>query len=367
MLESNWSEDGWSVEKTLLQLHRFVGVGGGRNIFRKDAPDGIEDEDEVKGEVVSSRSKRSANDINEEEFVAKYREYMFNVATSLGAEASNITKRELNDALELGVALRTLLSTEKFPMNNKSEKTSDESSQLRTELDLFRWLELFDKFKVNFKSRSLDYSISVRDNFKKLKELYPKRVFANYLVWRIIDFSPLFLHEEATENLFKLASQAYGLLDKDQRWKLCTKITNTYASLASSSLYIREYFPPESRRAAEEMVNKIVEEFKRTIETSSWMDESTKQKAIKRLESLKKVIGYDERLQDIAEVENFYSKLTKDFDGNFFYTGLQLSVQIADKTFKHKYRKQPDWTLYSLPTSTKALYNQNDNTMCTKL
>lgn len=361
VLSRDWKGQGWSIEKSLSDLHDYIGVREVENVLRKRAPDAFSEDlynsEQIKG---SARSKRAADD---DSFFTEYLDYMFKTAIALGADDSIDTRHELGEALELGIALSHLLSGSKF--NRTSGVEQDEKIALKSELDWLAWLEIFHGFKLrNYETQLLNKRFSVYDNLKKLKMEFPKRAFANYILWRIVDFSQQFLDDEAQDNVIKFYQKSYGVLDKEQRWKLCTRMTNTYATLASGSLYVKDFFPEASRIAALEMVDNIKEEFQLAIKSSSWMDEKTKTGALDTLGSLTTYMGYDERLLDISEVEKYYGKPEKDFSHSFYCTGVQLNVHRADKAFKHKYRNESDWTVYSKPTTTQASYNRKDNTIC---
>ena len=207
-------------------------------------------------------------------------------------------------------------------------------------------------------------STIIIDNLKDLKTRFSKRTFANYIVWRIIDFTTQFLDDDALESTLRLFKSIYGVIDREQRWKLCTRITRKYAELASGSMYINDYFPKESRDIAVVMVQTIIDEFRHTIRKSEWMDEQTKTGALNTVNNLKVFIGYDERLLNEDEVEKYYHGIEKDFASEFLYLALQLNIQQTDKSFKHKFRNVSNWTVYAKPTTTKASYNRKDNSIC---
>lgn len=357
--KDKWNENDWSWEKTLLKLHEFVGIGENENIFRTKQNSKFFHGSKADIQRITAEPE----EIVEEEFVLidQYPEYMFDMAVLLGAEDSNETKQELFDALELGIALNQLLNGKNFL--NKSRIA--DKTELHTELELLKWLELFDRFKLKeSESYIINKNIHVYDNLKQLKETFKPRDFANYLLWRFVDFSTLLMHSAALDKVFKLNQKLYGLLDKEQRWKFCTRMSNQYAELAAGSMYIKDYFPAESRAAAINMAEKIIEEFKETIQAADWMEENTKAEAIEKLKTLKVYMGYDEMLLNIEKVEEYYGKPGKNMSDSFLYLCLQLNVHKADKKFKHKFRKEIDWTEFAKPTSSKASYNSRDHTIC---
>lgn len=358
-----WSEKEWNWEKSLLLLHRFVGVGNRTNIFRGNVSDGVVEGDDVIDNALGGNGEDE--ELNDETQFNTYFEYMTEVAVVLGAPNSNATGGDLFDALELGIALNQLLDVKNF--KSSSRLKPEEYRELQMELELLHWMEIFHPFQLRtVKSDLVNRKISVQDNLKRLKMTNKPRVFANYILWRIVDFSIQFHGDEIQEKVLKLYRQSYGVLDKEQRWKLCTRMTNRYAELASGSLYIRQHFPKEAREAAINLTKDIVGAFKRTIKASDWMDQETQKQALDVVNNLSIYMGYDEKLLDIQEVVKYYGESYRNFDDSFFFLGLQLNVHKADKAFKHKFRQEPDWTEYAKPTGSRARYSRNDNSICMK-
>lgn len=360
ILTSNWHEQNWTWEKILLTLRRFVGVGNGKNIFRDEISDELDNvniDDDVQGIT------RNFENDEQTALEHEYPIFMYQIATALGALNTTSVQNELNEALELGKALNQLLNGRNFMP--RSRIRAAEQKNLKIELDFLRWIEIFDRFKLKSVGSTLvDYTKSVYDNLKDLHTKFSKRTFANYIVWRIIDFTTQFLDDDALESTLRLFKSTYGVIDREQRWKLCTRITRKYAELASGSMYINDYFPKESRDVAVVMVQNIIDEFRHTIRTSEWIDEKTKTGALNTVNNLKVFIGYDERLLDVKEVEKYYHGIEKNFTSEFLYLAMQLNILQTDKSFRNKFRNISDWTLYAKPTTSKASYNRKDNSIC---
>ncbi|QNM05144.1 M13-type metalloendopeptidase [Qiania dongpingensis] len=60
-------------------------------------------------------------------------------------------------------------------------------------------------------------------------------------------------------------------------------------------LYVDRYFPAESKAEIEKMVQKMIDAFKARIGRLDWMEESTKQEAIKKLDNMTVLIGYPDQ------------------------------------------------------------------------
>ena len=70
---------------------------------------------------------------------------------------------------------------------------------------------------------------------------------------------------------------------------------STYLSNEVGQLYVKQYFPPEAKAGVEELVNKLIGAFKKRISALDWMDKTTKQEALRKLESLTVLIGYPDQ------------------------------------------------------------------------
>lgn len=351
---TNWNESQWSWEQTLFKLHHFVGIVNGQNMFRENLnalPAG-----NIQG-IIADIEK-------EQKTVKEYPNYMLEIALALGAKNTEDIRRELSEASEFGTAIVQLLNAKNYPEKGISKK---EYRNLKSAMNVIKWLETFDRFKLkSVESPYVSKKLSVHENFRNLKQKFKPRTIANYVMWRIIEFSSEFLHDDRFGKAFRYYKETYGIIDKEQRWKLCTRLTKKYAELASGSLYIRDYFPPETRQAAFEMVKWIVAEFKDSIAKSVLIDEEAKQMTLERVNEIKIYIGYDEKLLNVSEVEGYYGKLSKDFSDSFFYSALQLNVHNTDTAFEYKYLKLStnSWIEYAKPTTLRATYNHKDNSIC---
>lgn len=96
-------------------------------------------------------------------------------------------------------------------------------------------------------------------------------------------------------------------------------------------------------------MNYILQEYNDTIKTSSWMDESTKENALKTTGKMSRYIGYHAKLRS-EEVQNFYNDLPSLSEDNFLEMGLAFTLFSTDREFKRLHQKKKviddvnDWT-----------------------
>ena len=78
--------------------------------------------------------------------------------------------------------------------------------------------------------------VSCPSYFESLGQLLqdtPKRTIANYMMWRVVDFSSFFLTEEFRERQLLYSTAVTGGLELESRWKECTDITSGNMEITS--------------------------------------------------------------------------------------------------------------------------------------
>ncbi|MDQ7916177.1 M13 family metallopeptidase [Mesonia sp. MT50] len=99
-------------------------------------------------------------------------------------------------------------------------------------------------------------------------------------------------------------------------------VNNTIGE-ALGQLYVDEKFPPEAKAKAEEMIANVIASYQDRIEKLDWMSDSTKLKAIKKLDKFTVKIGYPDEFED-------YSKLAVNKE-NGYYANM---VAVSDWSYK---------------------------------
>lgn len=175
----------------------------------------------------------------------------------------------------------------------------------------------------------------------------PKRTIANYVGWRVIQASLYYFNEDIRSIVLAFEKSAFGKEDQEQRWKLCANIVADVTPVAVGSLYISQYFSKDDKKAAEEMVQNILEEYRKTIRSSDWMDEETKSKALNTTSRMLKFIGYHENLRR-PEADNYYDDYERWPEDNFLEMGLSFKILATDREFSRLHLKRSekvaDWT-----------------------
>ena len=102
-------------------------------------------------------------------------------------------------------------------------------------------------------------------NLYGLEKLFierPKRVIANYMLWRVVDHSILYLNEQVRNRYYALTDSSD---DQEPRWKMCVSQVVQSLPISTRALNAKIYFPREEKEAAVEMTSNIKTAFKNNI------------------------------------------------------------------------------------------------------
>jgi len=133
----------------------------------------------------------------------------------------------------------------------------------------------------------------------KLAGSEPLDTWKDYLVFHAVDRASPLLPKAFVEENFKFYDATLsGSKELRARWKRAVAWTNFALGDAVGKLYVKRYFPPAAKAAAQEMVKNIVAAFDKRIDRLDWMTPATRQKAKAKLTTLYVGVGYPETWRD---------------------------------------------------------------------
>ncbi len=94
-----------------------------------------------------------------------------------------------------------------------------------------------------------------------------------------------------------------GTPERQPRWKRAVDFAVGVVADDISRLYVERYFPPETKAAADELVQNVLAAMGRRIDQLPWMSAATKTKARAKLAKFAPKIGYPDQWRDYAALE----------------------------------------------------------------
>lgn len=144
-----------------------------------------------------------------------------------------------------------------------------------------------------------------------------------------------------------------GSLAQRPRWKRVQGNVNNALDEAVGELYVHKYFPPEAKERMLKLVENLRKALAVRIQNLSWMGDSTKAKAIDKLDAITVKIGYPDKWKD-------YSALP--ISANSYFANSQAAGQFYFEDMIGKINKPVDKTEWLMsPQTVNAYYNPSAN------
>ncbi|HEY1731036.1 MAG TPA: M13 family metallopeptidase [Terriglobales bacterium] len=166
------------------------------------------------------------------------------------------------------------------------------------------WTNFFEHTGV---SDVTDLNVANPDFFKGLNSLLQSTdldTIKTYLRWQLINGTPSYALPTAfdDEDFNFFGRDLRGQPQQRARWKRCVQATDGALGEAVGQVYVKAYFPAESKAKTVQMVHDIEAAMDARIDTLTWMSPETKVKAKQKLHMVADKIGYPDHSRDYSSL-----------------------------------------------------------------
>ena len=144
-----------------------------------------------------------------------------------------------------------------------------------------------------------------------------------------------------------------GITDQRETTLKAIRLLNMLMGEQLGRLYTQHYFPPESKKAMQELVGYVRNAFKKRLLNNPWMDAKTKEEALLKLAAFRAKIGYPDQWKDMSTVEIDPNDLV----GNVS----RIVAWIQEDEVKKLDEPIRDWEWQMNPQTINAYYSNLDN------
>ncbi len=283
----------------------------------------------------------------------QYVEHIAKMLTLAGApadQAANDAKKIMALETSLAKPARTRVELRDPQKNYNKMKQAD----LQALTPDWSWADYLKELKL---ANAGDINVGQPDFFKAANEVFKTTAVEDwkpYLRWHLIrDMAPNLSNDFVNENFRFYEATLRGTKQIKPRWKRVVAKTDEEIGEALGKLYVAEKFPPEAKARALEMVNNLKDALAERIKTLDWMDQPTKDQALKKLAAFTVKIGYTDKWRD-------YSALKVD-RASYAQNVMHADMFEVDRLMK-KIGKPVDRTEWGMtPPTVNAYYNPNMN------
>jgi predicted metalloendopeptidase len=266
------------------------------------------------------------------------------------AKAAEDAKKVLAIETDLAKPARTRVELRDPQKNYNKMKQAD----LQALTPDWKWADYFNEIKLTTPG---DINVGQPDFFKAANDVFTKTSLDDwkiYLRWHLIHDAAAQLSSDFVNEDFKFfGTTLTGAKALKPRWRRVVSSTDQALGEALGKLYVADNFPPESKARMIDLVKNIQEAMSDSIKSRDWMDDQTKQEALKKLAAFTVKIGYPDKWRD-------YSTLKID-RGPYVLNAARASAFETERQLK-KIGKPVDRSEWGMtPPTVNAYYNPNMN------
>ena len=182
----------------------------------------------------------------------------------------------------------------------------------------------------------------------------PLQIWKDYSAFHFVSDNAPYLPKAFDDARFAFYSKTLsGIQEPRDRWKRGVQIVNGALGEAVGDVYVTRHFPAAAEKQMSELIENLRGSYQERISKSPWMDDSTRQVALKKLAAFEPRIGHPVSYID-------YSSLA--VDRNDILGNMMRTAQFEEKLQLERFPKPVDRSLWGMtPQTVNAYYNPLTN------
>lgn len=265
-----------------------------------------------------------------------YQQYLVKLFTLMG-EDSTTAKKDAADEFKLETALAGASMTrvemrDPYKLYNKFN-----TAGLTAKTPGMDWKNILAGLKVTGQDSMIVGQPKFFAEIAKQLKATPLPVWKKYLqVQMTMEMSPYMSKAFADANFDFFGRTVRGQQEQKPRWKRVLTIVDNSVGELLGQMYVDKNFKPEAKKRMLDLVNNLQSTYAERIKRLTWMSDATKQKALAKLNTFMKKIGYPDKWKDYSAlnisgndyVKNIFNAAT--FEYNYQLGKLGRPVDRAE-------------------------------------
>ena len=205
-----------------------------------------------------------------------------------------------------------------------------------------------------------ELSVSQVEPIKEVEKIIntiPVEKQVAYMQWKLINRAASYLSDEFVAQNFDFYGKTLsGRKENQPRWKRAVGTVNGMLGEAVGQMYVEKYFPAAAKERMVQLVKNLQTALGERIQNLEWMGDSTKAKAIEKLNSFYVKVGYPDKWRDYTaldvEKDSYWANVKR-------ATKFELDYELAKAG---KPVDRDEWGM--TPQTVNAYYNPTTNEIC---
>ena len=205
-----------------------------------------------------------------------------------------------------------------------------------------------------------ELSVSQVEPIKEVEKIINSLPVENqiaYMQWSLIDRAAGYLSDDLVAQNFDFYGKTLSGKQANQpRWKRAVSTVNGVLGEAVGQMYVEKYFPAAAKERMVQLVKNLQTALGERIRNLEWMGDSTKIKAIEKLNSFYVKVGYPDKWRD-------YTGLNIEKDS--YWANVKRATEFELDYMLSKAGKPVDRDEWGMtPQTVNAYYNPTTNEIC---
>ena len=271
-----------------------------------------------------------------------------------GTKADKLAQQVMTLETRLARAMNTKLEN-RDPHATFNRYTVDEAAKFAANIN---WRDYFEA--MNILDGMKDFNIGQPKYFAELNKVLKDtdvETFKAYFAWHEIVSAAPYLSDDFVEASFAFYGREMGGRQVNRpRWKRVTSTVEGAMGEALGKLYVEKHFPAEAKNRMETLVQNLIVALGQRIDAATWMTDSTKANAHKKLSTIYVKIGYPNKWRDYSGLDikddSYYANIVRSNEFDMAYNFSKVNKPV-DKD---------EWLM--TPQTVNAYYNPTTNEIC---
>lgn len=283
----------------------------------------------------------------------KFATHLQNIYKIMGYNETN-AKAAADGQLKLETTLASFSRKREDTRDPLKNYTKLSAQQLSALTPNFNWTLFFKESGLQNADSVIvgqpEYLAALNDNLKKI----PLDDWKNYLKYKLVRGMSSNLDDKTYLEVFGFYSQTIrGIQQPKPRWKRVVEQTDGYLGELIGQVYVAEYLPAGTKEKLVEIGNSVKTVYGERIKKLDWMSDTTKEKALQKLQAMIMKVGYPDKWKDLSDMEIGRESYAENvMRANRWHFKYNIS----------KYGKPVDRTEWDMqPQNYNAYYNPSNN------
>ncbi len=179
-----------------------------------------------------------------------------------------------------------------------------------------------------------------------------------FMEWKLIDSAAGYLSDDFVNQNFEFYGRTMsGKQEPTPRWKRAVSTVNGVLGEGIGQIYVQKYFSPEAKERMIGLVKNLQDALHQRIEAQAWMNDTTKAKAIEKLNTFLVKVGYPDKWKDYSDLE---------IKNDSYWANYKRANNFGWKQMvAEKFNKPVDRDEWHMsPQTVNAYYNPTTNEIC---